>query len=93
MSEFGRRLKENASRGTDHGHGNVMLLMGGHVAQKPVVADWPGLHEDQLDSGDLKITIDYRDVLSEVLSVRLNNPNIGDVFPGFTPTSHGVVVK
>jgi uncharacterized protein (DUF1501 family) len=91
MSEFGRRLKENASGGTDHGHGGVMFVMGGHVARKPVIADWPGLAAEQLDRGDLRITTDYRDVLSEILSVRLNNPNINAVFPGFTPTPRGVV--
>jgi uncharacterized protein (DUF1501 family) len=91
MSEFGRRLKENASGGTDHGHGGAMLIMGGHVAQKPVVADWPGLSPDQLDRGDLKITADYRDVLGEILAVRVNNKNLTEVFPGYTPTFRGVV--
>src|SRR5713226_3866854 len=68
MSEFGRRVQENASGGTDHGHGNMMLLMGGHVAPKPVVTNWPGLADDKLTNGDLTITIDYRDVLSEILT-------------------------
>lgn len=91
MSEFGRRVQENASGGTDHGHGNMMFVMGGHVAQKPVVANWPGLSQDKLINGDLQITIDYRDVLSEILTKRLNNPSMDQVFPGFTPTARGVV--
>ena len=94
MSEFGRRVQENASAGTDHGHGNMMMVMGGNVAQKPVIANWPTLAPDKLTSGgDLNITIDYRDVLSEILTVRLNNPAMDAVFPDFKPTPHGVVTK
>lgn len=93
MSEFGRRVQENASGGTDHGHGNMMMVMGGNVAAKPVVANWPGLSNDKLTNGDLTITIDYRDVLSEILTNRLNNPGIDQVFPNFTPTPRGVVTK
>jgi uncharacterized protein (DUF1501 family) len=91
MSEFGRRVQENASGGTDHGHGNMMLVMGGHVAPKPVIAQWPGLTTDKLVNGDLAITIDYRDVLSEILSTRLNNPALDAIFPDFQPTLRGVV--
>lgn len=91
MSEFGRRVQENASSGTDHGHGNMLLLMGGNVIAKPVFADWPGLHPDQLVNGDLAITIDYRDVLSEILIKRLNNPQTDAVFPDFTPTLRGIL--
>ncbi len=93
MSEFGRRVQENASGGTDHGHGNMMLVMGGHVASKPVIAQWPGLLDDKLINGDLAITIDYRDVLSEILTTRLNNPAVDAVFPDFKPTPHGIVTK
>ncbi len=84
MSEFGRRLRENAARGTDHGHGNVMFVMGGHVNGGQVYGDWPGLHNDQLyQHADLAITTDYRRVLSEILIRRLGNPNLGAVFPGY----------
>ncbi len=93
MSEFGRRVEENASGGTDHGHGNMMLVMGGHVAGKPVLTQWPGLSGDKLVNGDLAITIDYRDVLSEILSARLNNTALDAVFPNFKPTMRGVVTK
>src|SRR5260221_7508518 len=62
MSEFGRRVQENASGGTDHGHGNMLLMMGGHLMNKPVFAHWPGLSAHKLVNGDLAITIDYRHV-------------------------------
>jgi uncharacterized protein (DUF1501 family) len=85
ISEFGRRLVQNESYGTDHGHGNVMLALGGNVNGGRVYGEWPGLHNDQLyDHADLAITTDYRRVLSELLSVRLGNPNIEAVFPGFS---------
>ena len=85
MSEFGRRVRENASRGTDHGHGNVMLVLGGPVNGGRVYGDWPGLHTDQLyQRADLAITTDYRRVLSEILIRRLGNPHLDVIFPGYT---------
>lgn len=84
MSEFGRTFKQNASRGTDHGHGNVMLVLGGSVNGGAVHGNWPGLHTDQLyDKRDLAITTDYRRVLSEILIRRMGNPNLGYIFPGY----------
>lgn len=84
MSEFGRRLQENAAAGTDHGHGNVMVLLGGEVNGGRVYGVWPGLHAEQLyDHADLAVTTDYRRVLSEILIRRLGNPNLGFVFPGY----------
>ncbi len=85
MSEFGRRVYENGGGGTDHGHGGAMLVMSGNLAQGPVVAHWPGLASETLVNGDLAITTDYRQVLSELVSTRLHNPGLADVFPGFTP--------
>lgn len=84
MSEFGRSLKENGSRGTDHGHGNIMFVLGDQVNGGKVHGQWPGLHMDQLyDNRDLDITTDYRRVLSEILIRRLGNPNLGYIFPGY----------
>jgi uncharacterized protein (DUF1501 family) len=85
LSEFGRRLKENAAHGTDHGHGSVMFMLGGGVRGGQVYGDWPGLRADQLyDGNDLQVTTDYRRVVSEILLRRLDNPNIEQVFPGYT---------
>lgn len=83
MSEFGRRVRENGSSGTDHGHGNVMLVLGGRINGGRVYTTWPGLAEDQLDERqDLRITTDYRQVLGEIVMRRLQNPRLADVFPG-----------
>ncbi|MGV3618457.1 MAG: DUF1501 domain-containing protein [Fimbriimonas sp.] len=91
MSEFGRALAENESHGTEHGTGNAMLLMGPGIFGGRVLANWPGLHRDQLfERQDLRVTTDYRDVLAEVVQKRLGNGDIGAVFPGLTPKIHGV---
>jgi len=85
QSEFGRRLRENASHGTDHGHGSVMMVMGGNVNGGQVYGIWPGLQIQQLyDGADLAVTTDYRQVLSEILIQRCGNPNTEYVFPGYT---------
>ncbi len=85
ISEFGRRLVQNESYGTDHGHGSVMLTLGGNVNGGQVFGTWPGLHNDQLyDHADLAVTTDYRQVLSELISKRLGNSNIENIFPGFS---------
>jgi uncharacterized protein (DUF1501 family) len=90
MSEFGRRAAENASGGVDHGHGNCMLVMGGHIAGGQVLTQWPGLAPANLDQGDLAITIDYRDILSEILAQRLGSNDLATVFPNHTPSFHGI---
>jgi uncharacterized protein (DUF1501 family) len=84
MSEFGRTVKENGDRGTDHGHANVMFAMGGDVRGGKIYGDWPGLHEEQLyDGRDLALTTDFRDVLSELVARHLGNSNLKSVFPGY----------
>ena len=84
MSEFGRTARENGNRGTDHGHANVMFVMGGDVRGGKVYGDWPGLAEEQLYEGrDLALTTDFRDVLGELVSKHLGNPNLKAVFPGY----------
>lgn len=91
MSEFGRRLEENGSAGTDHGHGNCMFVLGNCVAGGRVLSQWPGLAPDQLFQGlDLEVTIDYRDILAEIVDRRLGNPDLATVFPGYTPTFRGI---
>jgi uncharacterized protein (DUF1501 family) len=92
MTEFGRRAYENASLGTDHGHGGLMFILGGEVNGGQVITRWPGLgKEDLVGPGDLKVTIDYRDVLGEILDNRLNNPLLGEIFPDYQPKPVGVV--
>ena len=81
MSEFGRRVEENGSAGTDHGHGNVMFVMGGGTKGGQVFTDWPGLAREFLDDGDLAITTDYRDVLAEIIQNRLLNNSLAEIFP------------
>ena len=85
MTEFGRRVKENASGGTDHGAGSAMLLMGGGVVGGQVYAEWPGLADANLFNGDLDITVDYRTVLNELLHKRCRDGNAEGPFPGFEP--------
>ena len=90
-TEFGRRVYENGSLGTDHGRGSVMFLLGGAVRGGRVVTSWPGLEKNSVEGpGDLAVTTDYRDVLSEVIRERLGNPNLEQVFPGYRPKRLGL---
>jgi uncharacterized protein (DUF1501 family) len=90
MSEFGRTAAENASGGTDHGHGNCMFVMGGGV-NGGVYANWPGLSDEALDQSDLAITTDYRDVLSEILVKRIHNEALDQIFPGYTANMSDII--
>jgi len=94
MTEFGRRVQENGSLGTDHGHGSVMLVLGGHVAGGKVHGTWPGLAtQDLVGPGDLAVTTDYRDLLAELCLRRLGNPALDKIFPGFTPTLRDIFIS
>ncbi len=90
MSEFGRRVGENASFGTDHGRGNVMFVLGEGV-NGGVYTRWPGLAPEFQDDGDLAITLDQRDVLAEIVQRRLKNANLGYVFPDYSPGPVNIV--
>ncbi|HEY1271986.1 MAG TPA: DUF1501 domain-containing protein [Terriglobales bacterium] len=84
MSEFGRTARENGNRGTDHGHANVMFVLGGPVKGGKVYGRWPGLDQSQLYEGrDLAVTTDFRRVLGEVVDRHLGNKALTQVFPGF----------
>ena len=84
MSEFGRTARENGNRGTDHGHANVMFVMGGSVKGGKVYGKWPGLDQSQLYEGrDLAVTTDFRRVLGEAVYRHLDNKDLNTVFPGF----------
>jgi len=90
ISEFGRRVAENANNGLDHGWGNVMLLLGAGVRGGRYHGTWPGLGHGKLVDGDLAVTNDYRSVLAEVVSSRFG-ADVSKVFPGFRPTPIGAM--
>jgi uncharacterized protein (DUF1501 family) len=88
MSEFGRAVAENGNGGTDHGHGNAMLVVGGPVKGGRVYGRWPGLAEDDRFEGrDLAVTTDFRSVFSEIVSGHLgaSRQTLARIFPGFAP--------
>lgn len=85
MSEFGRRVAQNGSMGTDHGHGNTLWVLGGGI-NGGLYGSQPSLAPGNLHMGDVPITTDYRLALAEVVSKRLaNGGNLSTVFPGYTP--------
>jgi uncharacterized protein (DUF1501 family) len=92
VSEFGRNVRENGSQGTDHGRGTVMFAMGKGIAGGRVLTkNWPGLAREVLTDGqDLTVTVDYKDILAEIVQNRLANPNLDVVFPTWKPTMLGV---
>jgi uncharacterized protein (DUF1501 family) len=90
MSEFGRRVEANGNAGFDHGHGGLMLLLGGGMVGGKVHGRWPGLAPSALDQGDLAGANDYRDVLSELLRARLGVGDVKNIFPGLKPNNIGV---
>jgi uncharacterized protein (DUF1501 family) len=84
MSEFGRTVHENGNTGTDHGHGNVMWVMGGNVGGGKVYGQWPGLSGNELYEGrDLSVTTDFREVISAVLESQfgLSTTQLNKVIP------------
>ncbi len=84
VTEFGRTVRENGNRGTDHGHGSVMFVAGGKVRGKRVIATWKSLaSQDLYEDRDLPVTTDHRDALGEILDRHLGVPDLGKVFPGF----------
>jgi uncharacterized protein (DUF1501 family) len=85
MSEFGRTARENGTRGTDHGHANVMFVLGGPVRGGKVYGRWPGLDERHLyGRRDLEVTTDFRTVLMEAVTIHLGIRETKEVFPGFS---------
>ena len=90
MSEFGRTAHQNGTGGTDHGHANVMFVLGGHVHGGKVYADWPGLAPEQLNEGrDLAVTTDFRRVLAEAAFKTLGTRDLSLAFPraNLTPSA------
>jgi len=100
MTEFGRRVYENGSLGTDHGRGFAMLAMGQGINGGKVHGKWPGLAEEETPGSStlslagpsgLKVLFDYRSVLAEVLSNTLGSRDVNQVFPNFHPEPVGLV--
>ena len=100
MTEFGRRIYENGSLGTDHGRGFAMLAMGLRINGGKVHGKWPGLAEEETPGSNtlsiagpsgLKVLFDYRSVLSEVLTNILGHRDVNQVFPNFHPEAVGLV--
>lgn len=94
ISEFGRNVRENGSKGTDHGRAGCMFVLGKRIAGGKVMTNnWQPLARENLESGqDVKVTIDHRDILSEVVKNRLANPNTSFVFPDFVATTRGATI-
>lgn len=89
LSEFGRTVKENGNRGTDHGHANMMFVLGGKVQGGRVYGRWPGLEPELLYEGrDLKLTTDYRHVCADVLYHHLGVRSFSHIFPGLRPSTN-----
>jgi uncharacterized protein (DUF1501 family) len=89
MSEFGRAVSENGNRGTDHGHGNAIMVTGGGVRGGRVYGRWPGLErEHRYDGRDLAVTTDFRDVFAEVVVRHLGIADASPVFPGYSVREH-----
>ena len=83
LTEFGRTVRENGNRGTDHGHGSVAFVLGGPVRGGRVHGRWPGLGSGRLYEGrDLAVTTDFRDLLAEILARHLGVRDLAAVFPG-----------
>jgi uncharacterized protein (DUF1501 family) len=91
MTEFGRRLSENASNGTDHGSGSVMMVLSGNANGGQMYGDWPGVGSSDLDNGDLAVTTDYRQVIAEILAKRHNSPSLETVFPTVPYSPLGII--
>lgn len=83
LTEFGRTVRENGNRGTDHGHASVSFVLGGAVRGGKVHGRWPGLSAGALHEGrDLALTTDFRDLLAELLAGHLGARDLARVFPG-----------
>ncbi len=91
ISEFGRTVAENGSNGTDHGHGQSIMVIGGGVNGNRVHGEWPTLAQEKLvANGSLTRTSDYRDVLSEILQKRGAVGSTTKIFPDFRPNPLGI---
>jgi uncharacterized protein (DUF1501 family) len=96
ISEFGRTAHENGNGGTDHGHGNVMWVMGGPVAGGKIYGTWPGLDEEELHEGrDLAVTTDFRTVIGSMLQHHMHLPqnSMASLFPAAPSASQLSLIR
>jgi len=93
VTEFGRRVDENASNGTDHGWASSMFVLGGRVNGGRILGEFPGLQPTQLVDGDVRVTTDYRSVLGEILTrgAGFSAASLERIFPRFSPRQLGVL--
>ncbi len=91
MTEFGRRVQENANGGLDHGAASVMMALGGSVNGGRLYGQWPGLKPADLVAGDLKVTTDYRQIVQEILVKRRGEATPQTVFPTLAYQPLGIV--
>ena len=95
MSEFGRAVAENGNGGTDHGHGNAMMVIGGNV-RGGVHGRWPGLSDAKRFEGrDLAVTTDFRDVFSEIVTAHMgvSRASLPRIFPGYVNAAAPGVIR
>ena len=92
ISEFGRRVQENGSKGFDHGWGNMMLVAGAGVKGGKYYGSWPGLGTESVIDGDLKVTTDYRNVLGEIVAKRFPDRSVPALFPDLEISPLGLML-
>lgn len=86
ISEFGRTVKENGNKGTDHGSGNVMWLLGGSIRGGQVYGEWSGLNPSKLfENRDLPVHTDFREIFGAILKEHLSisAASLARIFPGY----------
>ena len=93
LTEFGRRIEENGSGGTDHGFGQAVLLLGGGIRGGRVHGQWPGLAEADLIDEDLNGVNDYRKVLAELLEKRCGAGSVSEIFPGLGSERYDIAAQ
>jgi len=96
MTEFGRRVYENGSLGTDHGRGFAVLALGHGINGGKVHGKWPGLSDaHRFEGRDLAVTTDFRDVFSEVVAAHMgaSHDSLPRIFPGYRAVSMPGVIR